>query len=300
MEKPISVLMVDDEVQFRETTSRILQKKGYQTTMAASGEEAVAIIEKTHHDVVILDIKMAGMDGLEALKKIKTLRPETRVIMLTGHGTIQSARESLTSGAADYLNKPCDISLLSQKINALTSGEMAEKPGYERLAKDIMILADNYTSVSADASIKEALEAVMKSIDGYIASSRLIYTVHRSVLVFDAQHNLVGVLSVRTLIESLRPGYLTEARPSMDDSMQYSSFFWSGLFTTQARKLAHKKVREVMNTSFVRVDSEANLMAVVDLMTEHKARRVIVMDKERVLGVVREQELFFELANILL
>ncbi|MFH2131963.1 MAG: response regulator [bacterium] len=300
MEKPISVLMVDDEAQFRETTSRILQKKGYQTTMAASGEEAVAIIEKSHHDVVILDIKMAGMDGLEALKKIKTLRPETRVIMLTGHGTIQSARESLTSGAADYLNKPCDISLLSQKINALTSGDMSEKPGHERLAKDIMILADNYTSVSADASIKEALEAVMKSIDGYISSSRLIYTVHRSVLVFDGQHNLVGVLSVRTLIESLRPGYLTEATPSMDDSMQYSSFFWSGLFTAQARKLSKKKVREVMNTSFVRVDSEANLMAVVDLMTEHKARRVIVMDKERVLGVVREQELFFELANILL
>jgi CheY-like chemotaxis protein len=300
METKISVLMVDDEAQFRETTSRILRKKGYETTMAASGEEAVAIIRDFPHDVVVLDIKMDGMGGLEALAKIKELRPETRVIMLTGHGTIQSARESLEKGADDYLNKPCDISLLSQKINASASGKHLDKHASERLVKDIMILADNYTSVSANASIKEALEAAMKSMDGYISSSRLIYTVHRSVLVFDEERDLVGVLSVRTLIESLRPAYLTAAKPSMADSMQYSPLFWSGLFTSQARKLSGKAVREVMNNSFVQVDKETNLMEVVDLMTQNKTRRVIVMDGKRVLGVVREQELFYELANIVL
>jgi len=300
METKISVLMVDDEEQFRETTSKILRKKGYETTMAASGEEAVAIIRDSPHDVVVLDIKMDGMGGLEALSKIKELRPETRVIMLTGHGTIQSARESLEKGADDYLNKPCDISLLFQKINASASGEHADKQASERLAKDIMILADNYTSVSADASVKEALEAVMKSMDGYISSSRLIYTVHRSVLVLDEEQDLIGVLSVRTLIESLRPAYLKAVKPSMADSMQYSPMFWSGLFTSQAQKLSGKAVREVMNDFFVQVDKETNLMEVVNLMTENKARRVIVMDGKRVLGVVREQELFYELANILL
>ncbi len=297
MEETISVLIVDDEEQFRETTSRVLRKKGYETAMAASGEEAVAIIKDSPHDVVVLDNWMGGM---EALAKIKELRPETSVIMLTGHGTMQSARESLKKGAVDYLNKPCGISLMSQKINEAVSRKQTDDHVPERHARDIMILADNYTSISADASIKEALEAVMKSMDGYISSSRLIYTVHRSVLVFEEDHTMAGVLSVRSLIESLRPAYLTAAKRSMADSIQYSPMFWSGLFTTQARKLAEKTVREIMNSSFIRVDKNTNLMEVVDLMTQNRVRRVIVMDEDRVLGVVREQELFYELANIML
>lgn len=300
MTHPISLLMVDDEAQFRETTSRILKKKGYETTMAASGEEAVAAVRDSPFDVVILDIKMTGMDGLEALAEIKQIRPETRVIMLTGHGTIQSARDSLKMGADDYLNKPCDISLLSQKINVLISGNHANEPTVERLARDIMILADNYTSVSVNASIREALAAVMQSMDGYISSSRLVYTVHRSVLVMDEAQSLAGVLSVRTLIESLRPDYLTAAKPATADSTQFSPMFWSGLFTSQAQKLAEKPVSEIMNSSYVKVDKNTNLMELVHLMTQNKVRRVIVMDNSRVLGVVREQELFYEFANIIL
>lgn len=115
MEK-IRVLMVDDEARFRETTSKLLKKKGFEVTMAQSGEEALDIVRKHPQDVVILDIKMGGMDGHEALLKIKNIDSEIRVIMLTGHGSADSAEKALKDKAFDYLNKPCDIDILSIKI----------------------------------------------------------------------------------------------------------------------------------------------------------------------------------------
>lgn len=292
--------MVDDEEKFRETTSKILNKYGYETTMAASGEEAVEIISDTRHDVVILDIQMGGMDGLQALKKIKVIQPDISIIMLTGQGNLESAKESLALGADDYLNKPCDIDLLSQKIKAVFSREKDDQGKEEKSARDLMIRADNYTRISAETTVKEAVSVLMKSLDGYIASSRLIYTVHRSMLVYQDRDTLAGILSTRNLIEALRPEYLSAAKPPMADSMQYSSFFWSGLFTDQTQKLGQKPVREIMNEILVRVDGDANLMEIADLMYKHKTRRVIVMENDAVIGVIREQELFFEIANILL
>ena len=113
----IRVLMVDDEEQFRATTSKILTRKGYETTMAGSGEEAIEILRKNPQDVVILDIKMPGMDGHQTLEEIKKIDADIPVIMLTGHGALESAKESLKLGAVDYLSKPCEIDLLAAKIN---------------------------------------------------------------------------------------------------------------------------------------------------------------------------------------
>lgn len=299
MEKSIKILMVDDEEQFRETTSKILRKKGYQTTMAASGEEAVTILEKTPHDVVILDIQMGGMDGHEALKKIKEIQPTVRVIMLTGHGNLESAKKSLIQGADDYLNKPCDMDLMNQKIRSVLLRNQGGS-NEEKLAKDLMIQVDNYTRIQATQTVTEALQAIMKSIDGYIASSRLIYTVHRSVLVYQEANQLVGILSVRHLIEALRPDYLTASKPSLADSMQYSPLFWVGLFTSQARNLGKVPVSNIMSNSLIRIDVDTNLMEIANLMSTHKVRRVVVMENKNVVGIVREQELFFEMTNILL
>ena len=113
MARKIRVLMVDDEARFRETTSRLLINRGFETTIAGSGEEAIAILEKQPHDVVVMDIKMPGMDGHQALEAIKSRFPDTQVIMLTGHGNDVSARTALTQQAYDYLSKPCDIDILT-------------------------------------------------------------------------------------------------------------------------------------------------------------------------------------------
>lgn len=114
MEK-MKMMLVDDEERFLSTTQKLLGKKGYDALTSTSGEEALQKLEMHNVHVVILDVKMPGMDGIETLKAIKRRFPLVEVIMLTGHGTVESAVEGLKSGATDYLTKPADISELIEK-----------------------------------------------------------------------------------------------------------------------------------------------------------------------------------------
>ena len=114
MEK-MKIMLVDDEERFLTTTGKLLSRKGYTVITAVSGEEALEKLLSNEVHVVILDVKMPGMDGIKTLKAIKKLFPLTEVIMLTGHGTVESAVEGLRSGATDYLTKPADIEELLQK-----------------------------------------------------------------------------------------------------------------------------------------------------------------------------------------
>ena len=109
MQATMKLLIVDDEERFLATTKKLLVKKGYEVLTASSGAEALNILTSTTVHVVILDVKMPGMDGLETLRVIKRDFPLVEVIMLTGHGTVESAVEGLKSGATDFLNKPADI-----------------------------------------------------------------------------------------------------------------------------------------------------------------------------------------------
>lgn len=108
MEK-MSILIVDDEVRFLTTTQKLLVRRGIDVLIASSGSEALDILETHPVHVVILDVKMPGMDGMETLRDIKRRFPLVEVVMLTGHATVESAIEGLKSGATDYLVKPTDI-----------------------------------------------------------------------------------------------------------------------------------------------------------------------------------------------
>lgn len=299
MTNRINVLMVDDEPQFRATTSRILIKKGFNTVIAASGEEAIEILKSNPQDVVILDIMMPGMGGHEALAQIKTISPKTQVIMLTGHGALASAKKSLEQGAFDYLTKPCDIDLLSSKINSAYDAVYRVQVKDEKTAGDIMIRLEDYTKINVETTIKEAIYELKKTFEGLASSSRLMETGHRSILVFDNRARLVGTLSIVDLLANVRPAYLSAPKPSMADSMQYSPMFWTGQFTRSTLVMGNKKVGEIMSESPPRVDWKTNLMEVADLMFREKVRRVIVTKNDEVAGVLREQEMFFEISNIL-
>ena len=111
----MKILLVDDEERFLETTQKLLVRKGYKILTAGSGTEALQILASQTIHVVILDVKMPGMDGLEVLKQIKMLHPLVEVIMLTGHGTVESAVDGMKSGATDFLVKPTDVEILIQK-----------------------------------------------------------------------------------------------------------------------------------------------------------------------------------------
>ena len=114
MEK-IKMMLVDDEERFLSTTKKLLSRKGIEALTAHSGREALEKLRTQNIHVVILDVKMPGMDGIETLKQIKKQYPVVEVIMLTGHGTMESAVEGLKSGATDYLTKPTDIDELIEK-----------------------------------------------------------------------------------------------------------------------------------------------------------------------------------------
>ena len=110
------ILFIDDEDKFRESLARRLKLRGFETVTLNSGADAVKIVRANDDiDVVILDRKMPDLSGEEVLKEIKKFRPEIQVIMLTGHGTLESAIEGLEAGATDYLVKPVYIDDLIKK-----------------------------------------------------------------------------------------------------------------------------------------------------------------------------------------
>ena len=110
------VLLVDDETVFTQNMSRLLGSRGYRVTAVNSGDNAIKALEKEKFDVVVLDLKMPGMDGITTLKEIKKLDLFTETLILTGHGSIDTALEAIKLGAYDYLTKPCEIDELVAKI----------------------------------------------------------------------------------------------------------------------------------------------------------------------------------------
>lgn len=110
------VLFVDDEIDFLETLKKRMKKRGMDVSGAGSGEEALQLLDDKQVDVVVLDVKMPGMDGIEALREIKKRYPLIEVIMLTGHASVEVAIEGMELGAFDYLMKPMDIDELLYKL----------------------------------------------------------------------------------------------------------------------------------------------------------------------------------------
>lgn len=113
----IRVLLVDDEQSFIEYLGKRLATRGMEVSMVFSGEKAIEAVQGSEHDVVVLDVKMPGLSGVETLRELKRLRPALQVIMLTGHASIESGVEGMKLGAFDYLVKPCDIEVLTKAIH---------------------------------------------------------------------------------------------------------------------------------------------------------------------------------------
>jgi len=126
--KGSKILLVDDEVVFTNNMSKLLTSRGYRVKAVNSGDAAITALEGEDFDVVVLDLKMPGMDGLATLKEIKKLGLFTETLVLTGHGSIDTALEATKLGAYDYLTKPCEIDELVAKIE----GAWEKKDGEER------------------------------------------------------------------------------------------------------------------------------------------------------------------------
>jgi DNA-binding NtrC family response regulator len=114
--EPIRLLLVDDEKGFANVISKRLRKRNIDVATTYSGSEAIKVLRKKKFDVAVLDLKMEDMNGIEVLKIFKTMAPDLSVVMLTGHGSEEAARDGIALGAVDYLTKPCDFGELVDKI----------------------------------------------------------------------------------------------------------------------------------------------------------------------------------------
>ncbi len=155
------ILIVDDDEHQREQLSGFLKKQGFSVTTAESGLEAINLCQDKHFEVALIDLKMPGMDGIELLKKLKESNPEIQVIMITAHGSVDTAVEAMKLGAYHYVNKPINLDELKLNINkALESYHLVSENKYlkeqlEEKYKDVQIIGNS-------KAIKEVLSTVSR------------------------------------------------------------------------------------------------------------------------------------------
>jgi DNA-binding response OmpR family regulator len=304
-------MLVDDEVSFVETTAKRLTKRNMDVMTAFSAAEGLEkLAANPDLDVIVLDIKMPGMDGIEALKEIKKVSPLTEVIMLTGHATIESAIEGMKLGAYDYLKKPCEIEELvgqlegaakkkrthEQKIDAWKSFQKSST------LKGIMVPLEEYATVSEDANILEAIKALE---DAQRAFDPKRYR-HRAVLVTDKQNRVVGKLSQHDIIQALEPRYKeTKAhkKGALDHlgfgskfieavSLQYSQ--WDKPLQNLYKKAFEQKVKSFMYkpTQGEYIHVSASMDETIHQLIIGKHHSLLVTDDTAIVGVVRLTDVF--------
>jgi two-component system, NtrC family, nitrogen regulation response regulator NtrX len=153
------ILVIDDEAAIRDSLRMILEYEGYGFTGAASGQDGIALVQRDRPDLVLLDIKMPGMDGMEVLRKLRALDDGLPVVMISGHGTTSTAVEAIKSGALDFLDKP----LSSERViltlqNALKQQELRQENRALKLAMEA-----KYEIVGESQAIRAVLESVKRA-----------------------------------------------------------------------------------------------------------------------------------------
>lgn len=123
----VRVLIVDDEEDFATTVAEWLSKRHFCASAVFSGHGALQALKETEHDVIVLDLKMPGMDGLQTLQEIRKIDPDVQILVLTGHGTVSTGISGMQLGAADFLQKPITLQALSDLIQAAAEQSRAKR-----------------------------------------------------------------------------------------------------------------------------------------------------------------------------
>jgi len=158
--KARSVLIVDDEKNIRLTLSQALEVMEVETDTAANGEEALAELQAREFGLILLDLKMPGMDGMEVLRCVRETRPDIHVIILTAYGTIESAVEAMKLGAVDFIQKP----FAPEQIRELVSRVMGREKLDEQKATDYASFIELAKRSIGDRHFEAAAEHVRKAI----------------------------------------------------------------------------------------------------------------------------------------
>lgn len=153
------ILIIDDEKSIRKTLREILEYEKYQVDEASDGVEGIAMVQKEKYDIVLCDIKMPKMDGIEALDKIMQISPDTPIVMISGHGNIETAVEAVKKGAFDFIAKPLDLNRLLVTIrNAMDKSTLVTET--KVLKKKVSKTFDMVGESKAIIQIQEMIERV--------------------------------------------------------------------------------------------------------------------------------------------
>ena len=154
-----SILVVDDDKAFRFATKTLLSDEGFEVSLAANGVAGITLLQEKEFDLVLSDIVMSELGGIEFLKEVKTRRPDLPVIMVTGFGSIQTAVEAMQLGAVDYLTKPCNNKELVIKINHALAGRRKDME-IRQLREELRGVYSFGHIISRSSVMKEVMEQV--------------------------------------------------------------------------------------------------------------------------------------------
>lgn len=231
-QRKMRLLLVDDEVDFLDSTAKALRRRGFEVTTVQNPAVGLKLLEHEIFDVAVLDVKMPGISGDRMFREMKQRWPKTPVIMLTGHGTVEQAFETSRDGVFDYLTKPCDVEQLAQTcLNAMAASMRRENPEkeMEETAEIHVLLVDDEEDflnslatalrrrkmrVSTASNGQEALEKLemisiavvlldlkMPGMDGLEVLRRIKATSPACEVLL-----LTGLPTVSTVIEGLKEG----------------------------------------------------------------------------------------------
>ncbi|HXF05013.1 MAG TPA: sigma-54 dependent transcriptional regulator [Blastocatellia bacterium] len=271
---PLRLLVVDDEETFRRVAVRELAAMGFDVRGVSSGEEALDLLEQQDADVILLDIKLPGMDGLETLRAIKESRPLAEVIMLTGHGTIETAIRSIRLGAYDYLTKPCKLEELEAII--LKAGEKKALQQENRLLRQELARRDRLDEFIGRS---QALRETVQLIERVAATDHTVLILGESGVGKELAARAIHRLSARRD----KPFVVVDCTSLQEDLLQSELFGHEKGAFTGAVSLKHG-LFEVADTGTIFLDEVGEL----SLSLQAKLLRVLETRSFRRLGGVRD------------
>ncbi len=281
----IKLLLVDDEDDFRKIISTTLSRRGFIITEAIDGESALDAMQKEKPDVVLLDLKMPGMSGIETLQKIREIEPLLPVIILTGHGDFDSAMAGIKLEVVDFIQKPVDVDQLGNRIKSLlenTDDIVLRELSIAELMTSPSFYPKVYMDEPMNLVLKTIRSAYLKPIPENYQPGQV-----RSALVYDRDEKFVGIVRFSDLLRLILPSFLADS--------PYSTFF-TGMFLAQCKVAGNQNISRLVRKQIF-IDIDAPLMEAVHLLVEHKLINLPVMKNGELVGILRGRDIILETAR---
>lgn len=280
----IKLLLVDDEEEFRDAAKQALKRQKFEVLEAESGERALEILATTRPDVIVLDLKMGGMDGISTLGAIRKMDRDLPVLILTGHGKYEDALAGIQLGVADFVQKPVELKELGARIRKLVATG-SRKPLRERTIGELMVPASLYQRIYSDQSVRQAVETLLEIQMRPLADEDTDRG-RRTLLVFDRQQQFVGLIRAEDIVRVIIPTWLESP---------YSSYF-TGMFLAQAKVVGSLRLGDMIRSPTT-IDIDAPLMEAAHVLASKRLSHLPVTKKGKLVGVLRPEDLYQEITT---